>query len=107
MTKRGFFCYIISMKLIQNIFFAYLIGINCYTYALMWYDKSQSKKQGRRIPENKLFFVALIFGAIGIYLGMKAPIYHKAAKTPFKIGIPLLIVFNVVCVYVCSRLRSN
>ncbi len=93
------------MKLIQNIFFAYVIVINCYAYALMWYDKHQSKKNGRRIPENRLFFIAFVFGAIGIYLGMKAPIYHKAAKTQFKIGIPLLIVINAVCVYFIYRYK--
>ncbi len=87
------------MKLIQNIFFAYIIIVNCYAYALMWFDKHQSKKKGRRVPEKRLFFIAFIFGAVGIYLGMKAPIYHKAAKTPFKIGIPLLILLNIVCVY--------
>ena len=35
---------------------------------------------------------------VGIYLGMKAPIYHKAAKGKFRWGIPLLIVLNVICV---------
>lgn len=95
------------MKLIQNIFFAYLIIINCYAYALMWYDKSQSKKNGRRISENRLFFIAFVFGALGIYLGMKMPMYHKAAKTQFRIGIPLLIVLNVVCIYACFRFCSQ
>jgi len=95
------------MKLLQNIFYAYVIAINCFAYALMWYDKSQSKKKGTRIPENKLFIVAFIFGALGIYLGMKAPIYHKAAKTKFKWGIPLLIVWNVICIYVCFRLCAK
>jgi len=87
------------MKLIQNIFYAYVIAINCFAYALMWYDKHQSKKKGRRISENRLFFIAFIFGALGIYLGTKTPIYHKAAKAKFKWGIPLLIVLNVVSVY--------
>ena len=73
----------------------------------MWFDKYQSKKKRNRVPENRLFFIAFLLGAVGIYLGMKAPIYHKAAKTKFKIGIPLLIILNVVCIYICSRLRSN
>jgi uncharacterized membrane protein YsdA (DUF1294 family) len=73
----------------------------------MWYDKYQAKHKGQRISENTLFFIAFIFGALGIYLGMKAPIYHKAAKAKFKWGIPLLIFLNVICVYACSRLRSN
>lgn len=95
------------MKLIENAFFAYVIAINCFAYALMWYDKHQAKKKGKRVSENKLFVIAFLFGALGIYLGMKAPIYHKAAKPKFKWGIPLMIVLNVICVYACSRLRSN
>ena len=65
----------------------------------MWFDKIQSKNKGNRIPENTLFLIALIGGALGIYLGMKAPIYHKASKAKFRIGIPLLIIFNVVVWY--------
>lgn len=87
------------MKLIQSIFFVYVIVINCYAYALMWYDKNQSKKKGNRISESKLFFIAFMCGAFGIYLGMKAPIYHKAAKAKFKLGILFLIILNVVCIY--------
>lgn len=65
----------------------------------MWYDKYQSKKNGQRISENKLFIVALVFGALGIYLGMKAPIYHKAAKAKFSVGIPFLIAVNGIIIY--------
>lgn len=87
------------MKLYQNIFYAYVIAMNGFSYALMWYDKYQSKKKGKRISENKLFFIAFIFGALGIYIGMKAPIYHKAAKAKFKWGIPFLIILNIICIY--------
>lgn len=93
------------MKLIQPIFLTYLFLINCYAYGLMWYDKYQSKQRGKRVSENKLFFIAFFFGAIGIFLGMKSPIYHKAAKTPFKIGIPLLIVLNAISVYLIYRFK--
>ena len=65
----------------------------------MWFDKNQSKKNGKRIPENKLFFIAFAFGAIGIYLGMKAPIYHKAAKAKFKFGIPIFVIINIIIAY--------
>lgn len=91
------------MQAPQKIYVIYVIAINVIAYTLMWYDKYQSKNKGSRISENTLFFIAFICGALGIYLGMKAPIYHKAAKAIFKWGIPLLIVLNVICIYVCSR----
>lgn len=91
--------------MIKNAFIIYIILINLIAYIIMCFDKYQSKKKGSRIPENSLFFIALLLGALGIYLGMKAPIYHKAAKTPFKIGIPLLIVLNAISVYLIYRFK--
>ena len=92
---------------LQSIFITYIIIVNAFAYVMMWWDKYQSKRKGPRISENTLFLMAFVFGSVGIYLGMKAPIYHKAAKPKFKWGIPFLFILNVVCVYAFSRLRSN
>ena len=83
----------------NHISLAYLIIISIIGYAIMWFDKIQSKNKGNRISENTLFLIALIGGALGIYLGMKAPVNHKSAKLKFKVGIPLLIVVNGIAVY--------
>ncbi|HEY1040824.1 MAG TPA: DUF1294 domain-containing protein [Bacteroidia bacterium] len=77
----------------------YCIAINCFAYCCMCIDKYRSMNKGRRIPENTLFFFALVLGATGIYLGMQSPVRHKSAKTKFKWGIPLLLLLNVVIVY--------
>lgn len=68
-------------------------------YAIMCFDKYQAKRKGSRIAENTLFIIAFLLGAVGIYAGMKAPVYHKSAKSKFKIGIPVLIIFNSVSAY--------
>lgn len=101
---RGFFL-TKKMIMIKNALIIYIISINLIAYIIMCFDKYQSKKKGSRIPEHSLFFIALLLGALGIYLGMKAPIYHKAAKASFKIGIPLLIVLNAICVYLIYRFK--
>jgi uncharacterized membrane protein YsdA (DUF1294 family) len=93
------------MMMYHDIIILYLIAINVIAYVLMWYDKFQSKHKGSRISENTLFIIAVIFGALGIYLGMKAPIYHKAAKAKFKWGIPFLIALNIVCIYLIGRYK--
>ncbi len=69
----------------------------------MCVDKYQSKKNGNRISENTLFIVALVIGAVGIYSGMKYPIYHKASKAKFTIGIPLMIAGNFISVYLVYK----
>lgn len=73
--------------------------MNVLAYSMMWYDKRQAINKQQRIPESKLFLVAFLLGASGIYLGMKAPVYHKSAKWHFKIGIPVLILSNVFLIY--------
>jgi uncharacterized membrane protein YsdA (DUF1294 family) len=65
----------------------------------MVYDKWQAKRKQQRVSENFLLMFAFILGAIGIYLGMKYPLYHKAAKQKFKVGIPILILINGICMY--------
>ena len=87
----------------QRFFLYYFIIINVIAYLAMWYDKYHAIKKRQRISENKLFLLALLLGSIGIFAGMKAPIYHKAAKPLFKFGIPILIVLNVVVVYFVFR----
>ncbi len=83
----------------QKIIIAYVILINVLAYAIMCFDKLRSKQKGRRISENTLFTLAAFLGAVGIYLGMKTPLYHKAGKPKFKIGIPLLIMANIATGY--------
>ena len=93
----------IKMEAYQKVVIVYILAINCIAYIIMCFDKYLSKNKGQRISENTLFFLAFIFGAIGIYFGMKAPFYHKAAKEKFKVGIPILIILNGICVYFIYR----
>ena len=83
----------------QTIIIYYVISINVIAYATMWYDKAQAIKKLARVSEKKIFMLAFFMGALGIYAGMKMPLYHKAAKPLFKIGIPLVFISNVFVVY--------
>ena len=75
--------------------------VNLWAFFVMGHDKRKSYKEKhiRRIPEGKIFFMASVFGSVGVYLGMLA-FRHKTKKWYFKIGIPLLILQNVATVYV-------
>jgi len=90
------------MSLAENNMLIYII-INFVAYLIMCVDKLLSKKKGSRIPERILFLSALLFGAIGIFMAMKYPIYHKANKPKFKWGIPFLILVNIVILYWCTE----
>ncbi len=82
----------------QNLFLIYLILINLITFVLMGVDKKKARNNQWRISENTLWFCALLFGAIGVWLGMKI-FHHKTKHTSFKIGIPILILLELIALY--------
>jgi len=76
-----------------------LFAINFIAFLVMLVDKIKSTSSGaNRVPEIFLFFLALIFGGVGIYIGMFV-FRHKTRKWSFKIGIPLLVILNLVILY--------
>ena len=87
----------------QTLLTAYVLVINLAAYIVMCYDKLQAKKNGRRVPESRLFTLALALGAGGIYLGMKAPLYHKAAKAKFRFWVPVCLLLNLVLVLFAAK----
>ena len=76
------------------------VTINVFSFLLMARDKHKSiRGNGKtRTPEGKLFFLAAIFGAVGVYLGMLA-FRHKTKKWYFQLGSPLLILQNFATLY--------
>lgn len=85
--------------------FVWLIIINLLAYAIMWIDKFKSIYNWWRISEKTLWILAILGGAYGIWLGMQAPIYHKAGKKVFRIWIPVIaafwLVITIVVAYYC------
>jgi len=75
---------------------------NAAAFIVMLWDKQRAKKTGaKRISEGILFFMATMFGSIGVYLGMFA-FRHKTHKWYFMIGIPMLIFENLAFLYCAS-----
>jgi uncharacterized membrane protein YsdA (DUF1294 family) len=73
----------------------------------MYLDKKKSRQNGhRRISEGMLFFLATIFGSIGVYLGMFI-FRHKNKKWYFIVGIPILILQNIVFLQFVFNLLNN
>ncbi len=100
------------MELLNTIVGQILIGvlvlINFVAFYIIGRDKkkSYSEKHIRRIPEGLIFFMATMFGSVGVYLGMLA-FRHKTKKWYFKIGIPMLILQNVATVYLVWLLMAQ
>jgi uncharacterized membrane protein YsdA (DUF1294 family) len=76
-----------------KVLIVYLIAINIAGFFIMGSDKSRAKARKRRVPEARLFQLAFAGGALGVLLGMNR-FRHKTLHTSFRLGIPLLLVWN-------------
>lgn len=82
----------------------FFVVMNVLAFMLMLWDKAQSRKSGaERIPEGLLFFIATMFGSIGVYVGMLA-LRHKTRRWYFMVGIPMLILENGATLLVAHRM---
>ncbi|MGB1205193.1 MAG: DUF1294 domain-containing protein [Chitinophagales bacterium] len=82
------------------------IFINIRSFYLMWNDKRIAiananviGKDTMRIPEAVLLLNALLFGFVGIGLGMSPLLRHKSRKSYFLWGLPVIAIFNVLLFY--------
>ncbi|WP_017726634.1 DUF1294 domain-containing protein [Halalkalibacterium ligniniphilum] len=84
----------------------YFIVVNVLGYFVMGIDKQKARQQKRRIPERTLFLLALFGGSLGIYGGMKQ-FRHKTKHRTFSVGMPLLILAQLLLgVFIFFYLRS-
>jgi uncharacterized membrane protein YsdA (DUF1294 family) len=91
--------YIGLMKNIAYIFLGSVLILNLIALFLMWHDKRKAKQDPEnRTPEVLLFLSAIYFGAIGIFIGMFL-FRHKVRKWYFMVGIPGIIVQNLVFIW--------
>ncbi len=78
---------------------ALFAAINLVAFFAMLLDKQRSKRSGaERISEGMLFFMAAMFGSVGVYLGMFV-FRHKTRQWHFIIGIPALIAEQLALLY--------
>jgi uncharacterized membrane protein YsdA (DUF1294 family) len=75
---------------------SYFIIINLIGFAIMGIDKRKAKMGNWRIPERVLFLITLFGGGIGTITGMYV-FRHKTKKAKFTIGLPAIVIVEVVC----------
>ena len=75
----------------------YLLIANVAGLAIMGIDKRKAIKGAWRIPEKTLFLFSVIGGSVGTWAGMYL-FHHKTKHWYFVIGMPLILVLQVVCI---------
>ena len=82
------------MKTEALIFLGWLALMSAVLFVLMGADKGRAKRGLRRVPEARLFLLALLGGALGGTAGMYC-FRHKTRHLKFALGFPLLALLQV------------
>ena len=85
-------------------FFYYIALIGTISAILTRYDKIAAIGRKRRIPESSLLWIALLGGALPMYLVMIV-IRHKTRHKKFMILLPLMAVLHTAIVCFAYFLR--
>ncbi len=86
------------LELIKNniiIVVGYLLILNTVGLCAFGIDKQKAIKNKWRIPEATLIGIAFLGGSLGALAGMKI-FHHKTKKPKFYVGIPAIIIFQII-----------
>lgn len=76
-------------------FMYYIAAVSIVTFIMFGFDKYRAIKGGWRIPIAALLGMAFAGGSVGALLGMVA-FRHKIRKNYFYVGVPMIIVMQMV-----------
>ena len=91
------------MDIISEIFLIYIIFISFVSVAVCCIDKISAIKGKRRVSEKSLFILCFLGGSVAMYLTMRI-IRHKTLHKRFMIGIPLIIVLQIIVLLILLNL---
>jgi uncharacterized membrane protein YsdA (DUF1294 family) len=74
---------------------AWLLSVNFVAFIYYGFDKAQSRRASRRIPEWVLHGLAIVGGSLGAYAGMRV-FHHKTIKGRFRVIFWLIVAAQVV-----------
>ena len=80
----------------------YLVVINLISIIVTISDKNRSKKNKWRVKEKTLFTLAILGGSVSMYITMRI-IRHKTKHLSFMLGIPVIIVLQLLLAYFIWR----
>lgn len=89
-----------------KILIIYLLCINIFGFLITVLDKFKAKKNLYRISEKFIFLLCLAGASLGVYIAMYT-VRHKTKHKAFTIGVPLIFIVNLFCLYIiCSFIHA-
>ncbi|MEE1178662.1 MAG: DUF1294 domain-containing protein, partial [Lachnospiraceae bacterium] len=85
---------------------SYLAVINLTGFAVFGIDKYKAIHHKWRIRESVLFAIAILGGSVGCLIGMHV-FHHKTLHPSFRIGIPMILIVELIAGCVCFYTLSN
>lgn len=73
----------------------YFVAANVLAFLVYGIDKGRARTNARRISERTLILIAAIGGSVGALLAMQL-FRHKTRKVKFCIGVPVLLIVQIV-----------
>lgn len=83
----------------------WLCVMSVITFFVMGSDKRRAKQGARRVPEARLFLLALLGGGVGGLLGMYV-FRHKTRHLQFALGFPLIAAVQVLAALYLLRMAG-
>ncbi len=90
------------MNIFLFILAIYLILINLIAVIVTIYDKLCAVKRRWRVKESTLLLLSALGGSISMYITMLL-IRHKTRHIKFMLGIPLILIFQLLVAFLIWR----
>lgn len=90
------------MNTILIILAIYIILINLVSALVTIYDKRCAVKKRWRVKESTLLLLSFFGGSVGMHITMLL-IRHKTRHLKFMLGIPIVLIFQLVTAFVIWR----
>lgn len=90
------------MNIFLFILAIYLILINLIAVIVTIYDKLCAVKMRWRVKESTLLLLSALGGSISMYITMLL-IRHKTRHIKFMLGIPLILIFQLLIAFLIWR----
>jgi uncharacterized membrane protein YsdA (DUF1294 family) len=84
------------------LYLAFIIAVNIVTFGLYVFDKRRAKRNGRRVPELILHYLAIAGGALGGLAGQWL-LRHKTRKPDFHIVLWLSLLVHLIIFAIFHR----